>query len=69
MTKTLPNVNLGSDQDLCQPSVIILNIGTQNPNYKYQWSKNENIILDENQSSLEIIEEGNYSIKLITINC
>jgi hypothetical protein len=64
----LPNVNLGSTQNLCNPSSVNLNAGINGNGINYTWTKDSKV-LSENTSSLFVTEPGTYGLSVSASNC
>ena len=64
----LPSVNLGSTQNLCNPSSVNLNAGISGNGINYSWTKDSKV-LSENTSTLLVTEPGTYGLTVSASNC
>lgn len=64
---TLPNINLGSDIDLCSPSEVVLDAGVSGAGITYNWKKGTESV--GTSSSYNVTTEGNYSLTINAAGC
>lgn len=68
----LPVVDLGEDQQKCADEIITLHANVSNdisPETTYNWYFNGNLLPDLTSSSIEVIEEGVYSVVVDDAGC
>ena len=65
----LPEADLGEDQVLCQGSEVM--IGDEDiPSYTYSWARNDSILFNENNHTINVSSPGTYSIQVTdTLGC
>ncbi len=65
----LPNVDLGADLDLCNPSTVVLDATLTGSGLSYNWKKNNVIISGATLSNLVVTQVGIYKITVSVAGC
>ncbi len=75
VAETLGNIDVeissSASTTICASDSIILQIDNPNPNFRYQWVKNNNEILGETNESITITglnSEGNYNLEVLDVS-
>lgn len=69
LTASLPNVNLGSDINLCSPAWDTIKSGIVGNGILYEWKRNNAIIADASAASLIVYDAGTYSLTISASGC
>ena len=69
ITTTLPTVNLGSSQQLCNPASAVLNMGVTGSGITFQWKKNNVIISTATAQTLTVYSAGTYTGIISATGC
>ena len=67
VSASLPSVNLGADEELCNPSSKVLDAGVSG-NITYTW-KNGTTVVGGNTKTYTATEAGNYSVSISATGC
>ncbi len=65
---TLPPVNLGTNMNLCNPSIITLDAGVSGQGINYTWSK-DSYTIGGNTKTLTVTDPGIYAVTVHASSC
>jgi hypothetical protein len=69
ITGVLPDIALGPDQVLCNPSSSTLDMGVSGPGITYQWQKNSIVISGATSKTYTVYYSGTYRGTISALNC
>lgn len=64
----IPSIDLGSEQELCDPAEITISSNVIGPNYTYTWYQDNNLI-SESGTSLLVNRAGTYKLEVSQAGC